>query len=282
MLVVDDRVAGEVGARPRRSVGAFAGGGRFGPKGEGGKVEILPACEREPRVVGVLYVGTHDARARVVPFEQDGAGAVPEEDAGGAVGPVDDARHALDADHKGAAHGVARPPGCVGGGHHALGGDQPVDAAGAGGVEVEGHGVGQAKAGLDERRLARDEGIAGESHADDEVDACGLDGAGGRKPGAPFPAKGPTAGGGCQVGGRFAGGNGSRVNARARHNPFVRCVDDAGQSMVRDGEGGRRLARSDDGCAHVTSCGSPFAPAHMCTLGGGANGCCKCLDNLTK
>ena len=62
-------------------------------------------------------------------LEHDGAGAVAEEDRGGAVLPVDDARHRLGADEQHALHAGAEEP---------VGGDEAVDEAGARRVEVDG------------------------------------------------------------------------------------------------------------------------------------------------
>ena len=76
----------------------------------------------------------------VAPFQHHGPGAVAEQDAGGALLPIDELAQALGGHHEHAAHVVAahRAPGAGGflareggAGHDEVGGGKPVDAAGA-------------------------------------------------------------------------------------------------------------------------------------------------------
>ena len=66
-------------------------------------------------------------------FQHDGAGAVAEEDAGGAVGVVDEAGEGVDADHQ---HALVEP-----GLDELAAGDEGVDETGAGRAEIERAGV---------------------------------------------------------------------------------------------------------------------------------------------
>ena len=72
-------------------------------------------------------------------FDQHGAGAVAEQDAGGAVGVIDDAAHGVGADHQ---HLSVRA-----GGHQVGAGGGAVDEAGAGRDQVESPGAPRADAG---------------------------------------------------------------------------------------------------------------------------------------
>src|SRR3954469_3774504 len=85
-------------------------------------------------------------------LEHDRAGAVPEQDAGGAVRPVEDAREGLGADDESA---LVRA-----GGEELVGGRNAVDEAGAHRLQIEGGAVVDAEPGLYLRRR-RGKGVVG-------------------------------------------------------------------------------------------------------------------------
>ena len=166
-------------------------------------------------------------------FQQGGAGAVAEQDAGVAVGPVGEARQHFGADHQ-------RPP-REPAEHHALGDRQAVDVAGTGGRDVEGHRIDRPDFLLNQagRRRTADE-IGSGRREDDQVDR--------RRIGA-RALQGLARGGRAQVGSGLAGcGNMAPADARVRADPLVGRVHMhlTGQLVVRQATLGKRSPHRTD------------------------------------
>ena len=129
------------------------------------------AAGRAMQEFGVVAVGAEQVAEQAdVLFrgglEEGRAGAVTEEDAGGAVGPIHDAGEFLGSDDEGATVGA--------GAHHVLGDLEGVDEAGAGGGDVEaGDVTAQAELGLQEARRGREGDVRRHRRDDEEVDVGG-------------------------------------------------------------------------------------------------------------
>ena len=107
-------------------------------------------------------------------LQHDRAGAVAEQHAGGAVGPVEDAREGLGADHQRALVGA--------GAQQAVGGGEPVDEARADRLQIEGRAVGDAEPGLDRDRAGRKGVVGRRGREHDQIDRLRVDvGAGERR-----------------------------------------------------------------------------------------------------
>ena len=99
-------------------------------------------------------------------LEHDRAGAVAEQHAGAAVGPVEDAREGLRADHQRA---LVRA-----GLEQAVGGGKPEHEARAHRLQIEGRAVGDAEPGL-HRDRARRKGVVGRRGREhDQIDRLGV------------------------------------------------------------------------------------------------------------
>ena len=94
--------------------------------------------------------------------EDGGAGSIAKEDAGGAVGPVDEGGEFFGTDDEGIAKGSRLD--------HALGEFHGVEEAGAGGGDVEGDGIVRADLLLHVARGGGREGIGRDGSYDDEFD----------------------------------------------------------------------------------------------------------------
>ena len=128
--------------------------------------ERAPAGDVEVLVPGAVRAedGREEAARLVGRLQDDRAGAVAEEDAGRAVGVVDEAGQGVDADD--------HDPVVQAGLHELRADGQGVDEPGAGGPEIEGPG-GAAQLGLDQTGLRDEELIGGAGGDDDEVDVVG-------------------------------------------------------------------------------------------------------------
>ena len=155
--------------------------------------------------------------------EHDGAGAVAEQHAGAAVGPVEDARKRLRADHQRARERA--------GFEQAVGGRQREDEAGAYRLQIEGGAVGDAELRL-HRHGARRKGVVGRRGGEhDEVDRLRIDLGMGER-GARRVRR--------HIRGQFAGrGDVALVDAGALHDPFVGGIDLARQIGVGEDLAGR-------------------------------------------
>ena len=154
-------------------VGVFEGhDGRIsGSEGECFVVEEIGAPERHVDVVGVLHERAEDALFVLIPFKQDGASAVAEQNAGGTIGPIGDSTESLDANHQCAIDLVANCTTCdMGRSHHRFGHVYAVDAARARSVQIECDGVVQAKCHFNQRCLRRDGRIRRDGHANKQID----------------------------------------------------------------------------------------------------------------
>ena len=163
--------------------------------------------------------------------EHDGAGAVAEQHAGAAVGPVENARKRLRADHQRARERARF--------EQAIGRRQRVDEAGAHRLQVEGRAMGDAELGLHRHGAGRKRVVRRRGREHDEIDRLGIDLGMGER-GARRVHR--------HVRGPFAGrGDVALVDAGALHDPVVRRVDLARQIAV--GEDLRRqiaAAAEDD------------------------------------
>ena len=146
-------------------------------------------------------------------LEEDGAGAVAEEDAGGAVGPIHDAGEFLGTDDEGATIGA--------GAHHVLGDLERVDEAGAGRGDVEaGDVAAQAELGLQEAGRGREGDVRRHRGDDEQVDV------GRRQAGA---LQGLGGGLGAEVRRILArAGDPALADAGAGLDPFVRRIHHLG------------------------------------------------------
>ena len=198
----------------------------------------------------------------VAPFQHHGPGAVAEQDARGALFPVDELAQALGGHHEYAAHVVAaqRRPGAGGflareggAGHDEVSGGKPVDAAGAGAGHVVAHGVCGTDALADAGGLGGEVGVGGECRADDHVQAGGIDRFRLALPAALIEPQRSQRGLGAQIGAGLLDGDMAGVNARARDDPLVGGVYDFRELVVGDDARGQRSARSDDDAAQSRS-----------------------------
>ena len=155
-------------------------------------------------------------------FEHDGAGAVAEQHAGGAVGPVEDAREGLRPDHQRPLEGA--------GPQERVGGRQREDEAGTHRLQVEGGAVVMPSSACTATALA------GKVLSGVEVASTMRSIAWARDAHAPSAARAACAAI-CEV--NFARrGDAALVDAGALHDPFVRRVDLAGEIGI-----GEDLAR---------------------------------------
>ena len=279
-------VAFRVGSGEARGIG----GGGVGSSGRavggegylaGGEGAVAP--EGAVDVVGVFHVRGEDARGvgtggtggtsgtggfgstglrLVAPFQHYGPGAVAEQDARGALLPIDELAQALGGHDEHAAHVVAahRVPGAGGflareggAGHDEVGGGKPVDAAGAGAGHVVAHGVCGTDALADAGGLGGEVGVGGERRADDHVQAGGIDRSRLALPTALLKPQRSQGRLGAQVGAGLLDGDVAGVNARARDDPLVGGVYDFRELVVGDDARGQRSARSDDDAAQSRS-----------------------------
>ena len=273
-------VAFRVGSGEARGIGgggASSGGRAVGGEGHlaGGEGAVAP--EGAVDVVGVFHVRGEDAGRigsggsgssgstglrLVAPFQHHGPGAVAEQDARGALFPIDELAQALGGHDEHAAHVVAahRRPGAGGflareggAGHDEVGGGKPVDAAGAGAGHVVAHGVCGTDALADAGGLGGEVGVGGERRADDHVQAGGIDRSRLALPTALLKPQRPQRRLGAQVGAGLLDGDVAGVNARARDDPLVGGVYDFRELVVGDDARGQRSARSDDDAAQSRS-----------------------------
>ena len=152
----------------------------------------------------------------VCAVEHDGAGAVAEQHAGGAVGPVENARKGLRADHQRAGERARL--------EQAIGRRQRVDEAGAHRLQVEGGAMGDAELGLHRHGAGRKGVVRRRGRQHDEIDRLRIDLGMGER-GARCVHR--------HVRGQFAGrGDAALVDAGALHDPVVGGVDLARQIGV--------------------------------------------------
>lgn len=187
----------------------------------------------------------------VAPFQHHGPGAVAEQDARGALFPVDELAQALGGHHEYAAHVVAaqRRPGAGGflareggAGHDEVSGGKPVDAAGAGAGHVVAHGVCGTDALADAGGLGGEVGVGGERRADYHVQAGSFDRSRLALPTAFLKPQRSQRGLGAQIGAGLLDGDMAGVNARARDDPLVGGVYDFRELVVGDDARGQRSA----------------------------------------
>ena len=195
-----------------------------------------------------------DAGSLVAPFEHGRAGAVAEQHARVAIGPVRQAGQALGSHHEGAAHGVA--PGGARGfrrarGHQGLGHGQAVDEARAGGVHVEGDGVLEAQAAAQQARHRRHHRVRRDGGEHHEVDLARFEAPLGEAARVPAQRLARRLLG--QVGVRLAHGHVPALDAGARPDPLVVRVDERLQVVVLHLKRRNRLAESHQCTAHDVS-----------------------------
>src|SRR5271155_4279487 len=106
-------------------------------------------------------------------FEKDGTGAVAEEDAGGAVGVIENGSHHVTTDDQDFFVGAA--------GNELRADGEGVQEAGAGGGEIEAPGIFRADAILDEAGGGGEKHVGSDGGDDDEADFIGVDAAAGGK-----------------------------------------------------------------------------------------------------
>ena len=158
-------------------------------------------------------------RARLLlRLQHDGAGAVAEQHAGGAVVPVENAREGFGADHQRALERA--------GAQEIVGGRQRKDEARAHRLQVEGRAMGDAEGGLHGHRGGRKSVVGRRGRQHDQVDRLGVDAGIGERGLGRLDR---------QVGGQLAvGGDMALANAGALHDPFVGGVDRrASSALVR-------------------------------------------------
>ena len=162
-------------------------------------------------------------------FDQHGAGAIAEQDAGGAVGVVDDAAHGVGADHQ---HLLMRA-----GGHQVGAGGEAVDEAGAGGDQVEAPGAARAERVLHQAGGGGEEHVRRDGADDDGVDVGGANAALGERATGGFD--------GHVGGGHFGGGDVALADAGALDDPLVVGLDHLFEVLV--GEHARRDIAAERG-----------------------------------
>ena len=175
---------------------------------------------------------------------EDGAGGVAEQDAGRAIGPVDDAREHLDPDHQ---HVLELPDADEG-----VGDRHPVEKAGAGRRQIEGAAAGRrAQLLLHEGGGGRERTVAGDGPHDDAVDDRRIDAR--LETGLP-----PRLG--RQIAGRLRGiQDVALADAGALDDPGVGGVDHARQILVGQDLGGNRATGPDDATADHEIASAPGA-----------------------
>ncbi|MOA02083.1 hypothetical protein D3C78_1215190 [compost metagenome] len=138
-------------------------------------------------------------------FKNQRAGAIAEENAGGAVLPVENAREGFGTDHQDAlGHAAANIE---------VGGRYGINEAGTDGLHVEGEAVGHAKTVLDVHRRCRKSVIRGRGGQNDEVDIIRCQ--------AGIVERGTRSSFAEGRGGFTFAGDIALLDARALHDPFV-------------------------------------------------------------
>ena len=200
----------------------------FVVKGHGGVVRG-GAGEGVCGIVLIRDEAAEDPRPLLVPFHHGRSRAVPEQDAGVAVGPVRDAGQALRPHDERASDRVAPACACSvwgASGHQGLRHRQAVDEPGARGVQVESGRALQPQPPAQKPGTGGDHGVGRDGCVYDEVDLCRIDAALGV---ASFvPAQCLTGGGHAQIRPRLRNGHAAAFDARARDYPFVACVHELG------------------------------------------------------
>ena len=149
-------------------------------------------------------------------LEHDRAGAVAEQDAGGAIGPVEDARIGLRPDHQGTLEAAAA--------QETVRDREAVDEARAHRLQVEGGAMRDAEPGLDRDRAGRKRVVRGGGGEHDEIDRLRLDPGGGKRGLRRLEP---------HVGGDLAGRRDvALADAGALDDPLVAGVDLAGELLV--------------------------------------------------
>ena len=201
-------------------------------------------------IIGVFEEARQNARCALVPLEHHGAGTIAKEHAGGAIGPVGDARESLRTHDQRTAHGVALVADAAsalagdGGLDHGGGDVDAVDAAATRGVKVKCDGMLGAQLRLDERSLGRHDDVPGDGHAHDEVDISGRN---------PRVFEGGLCSLDSKIGGGLLNRDAAVVDAGALDDPFVARVDDVCQVIVAHDELRLGLSMSDDLASHGVS-----------------------------
>ena len=227
------------------------------------RVERRGARQRVGIVIVVADERAQDAGAVGIPLDHGGAGAIAEQHARVAIGPVGDAGQALAAhDERAAERGAARSPlgAFRGRGHHGLRDGQTVDEAGAGGVHVERDGVDQAQPAAQQRGARRDHHVRRRGGEDDKIDLLGIDAA--LVVVARLPAERAARGRLGEIDVGLIDADAARLDAGARGDPLVAGVDQRGQIVIGDLERGQRLSATDDRTTHIVHSPVPSASNH--------------------
>ncbi len=165
-------------------------------------------------------------------FENDGAGAVPEQHTGTTIGPVDEARDGFSANHEGAR--------CASRTNKAIGDPESIDKPGAHGLYIKGGTAMDAEARLQQTRGRREDAIRCGGRYNDQIDVGRL-AAGG--------IDGGTRGVFGKITGRFVGsGNMALADARAIADPFVAGFDHAFELGIGHDPLGQITPGATDAC----------------------------------
>ena len=184
--------------------------------------------------------------------QHHGTGAIAEQNAGGAILPIEQSRKSFGTDDQRGAVRARR--------QQRIGDRQGIEKPGTDRRDIEGDAMRHAQFVLDDGGTGGKGLVRRRGGDDDEVDISG---------GQPGTVESATGGGSAEIGGEFTlGGDMALADAGAFDNPFVAGIDCRGEFGIGEHAGRQIAASADDPGAYHAAVISPFPPARP----GGARG----------